>query len=223
MSLELKDVDVTIQNSPILRKVSLTVGPGERVGLIGRNGAGKTTIMRTIAGLARPVSGEILFDGKPITALSPDRRAALGFGYMPEDRRLVPLLTVEENMLLPAWANSAIDGKYQLQKVYELMPELLEMKARKALQLSGGQQKLVALGRALIAGSRLLYLDEPFEGVAPALSERLTEVIASLQGQDLSILIAQSELNHANKLLDRECLIERGEIIRTSEAQAAAS
>lgn len=213
MSLELQAIDVTIQNSPILRKVSLTVGPGARIGLIGRNGAGKTTIMRTIAGLAKPVSGEVLFDGRPITGLSPDQRAALGFGYMPEDRRLVPLLTVEENMLLPAWANKNIDAARELAKVYDLMPELIEMKARKALQLSGGQQKLVALGRALIAGSRLLFLDEPFEGVAPALSERLTEVIASLQDERLSILIAQSELNHANKLLSGEYLIERGEIV----------
>ncbi|MGH1360304.1 MAG: ABC transporter ATP-binding protein [Burkholderiaceae bacterium] len=221
MSLELKQISVTIQSSPILRSINLSVGPGQRVGLIGRNGAGKTTVMRTIAGLARPVAGEILFDGQPINKLSPDQRAGLGFGYMPEDRRLVPLLSVEENMLLPSWANKSIDGATRIKMVYELMPELVEMKARKALQLSGGQQKLVALGRALIAGSRLLYLDEPFEGVAPALSRRLTEVIASLQDQKLSILIAQSELNHANKLLDQECLIERGEIIRTTDVGAA--
>ena len=169
----------------------------------------------SVTSQAKPVSGEVLFDGKPITTLSPDQRAALGFGYMPEDRRLVPLLTVEENMLLPAWANKNIDAAHELSKVYDLMPELIEMKARKALQLSGGQQKLVALGRALIAGSRLLFLDEPFEGVAPALSERLTEVIASLQDDKLSILIAQSELNHANKLLSGEYLIERGEIVTT--------
>lgn len=212
MSLELKKINVTIQSSPILRSIDLTVGPGERVGLIGRNGAGKTTTMRTIAGLAKPVSGEVMFDGKSITAMSPDERALLGFGYMPEDRRLVPLLTVEENMLLPAWVNKNIDGPVRLKLVYDLMPELTPMKSRKALQLSGGQQKLVALGRALVAGSRLLFLDEPFEGVAPALSERITEVIASLQDEKLSILIAQSELNHANKLLDRECVIERGEI-----------
>ncbi|MFK7965573.1 MAG: ABC transporter ATP-binding protein [Burkholderiaceae bacterium] len=212
MSLELKKINVTIQASPILRSIDLKVGPGERVGLIGRNGAGKTTTMRTIAGLAHPVSGEVLFDGQPITSMPSDERAQLGFGYMPEDRRLVPLLTVEENMLLPAWVNKAIDGPARLKIVYDLMPELTPMKGRKALQLSGGQQKLVALGRALVAGSRLLFLDEPFEGVAPALSERITQVIASLQDEKLSILIAQSELNHANKLLDRECVIERGEI-----------
>ncbi len=214
--LVLTQVEVTIQSSPILRSVDLQVAPGERVGLIGRNGAGKTTLMRTIAGLARPIRGDITFDGKSILGLSPDKRAALGFGFMPEDRRLVPLLTVEENIALPGWANRAIDLDKGLRFVYDLMPELHLMRERKALQLSGGQQKLVALGRALIAGSRLLYLDEPFEGVAPALSQRLSEVIASLQGERMGILIAQSELNHASRMLDRECLIERGEIVRTT-------
>lgn len=216
MTLQLRGVEVSIQASPILRGIDLEVAPGERVGLIGRNGAGKTTIMRTIAGLARLAAGDVLFEGKSIKAMSPDQRAALGFGYMPEDRRLVPLLTVEENMSLPAWANSGIALDRQLGMVYELMPELKAMRGRKALQLSGGQQKLVALGRALVAGSKLLYLDEPFEGVAPALSERLAQVIGSLQGGRLAILIAQSELTHANSLLDRECLIERGAIVTDS-------
>lgn len=211
--LELTGVQVTIQSSPILRGIDLEIGRGQRVGLIGRNGAGKTTVMRSIVGLARLAAGDIRFDGHSLLALSPDRRASLGIGYMPEDRRLVPLLTVEENMLLPAWANPGIDGDRGLAFVYELMPELREMRGRKALQLSGGQQKMVALGRALIAGSRLLLLDEPFEGVAPALSQRISEVIASLQTEGLAILIAQSELNHASRLLDRECRIERGEIV----------
>lgn len=216
MSLVMKNIEVTIQSSPILRGINLEVASGERVGLIGRNGAGKTTVMRTIAGLAHPVGGQILFDGSDITRLRPDQRAALGFGYMPEDRRLVPLLTVEENMLLPAWVNKQIDADKGLAFVYELMPELTEMKSRKALQLSGGQQKLVALGRALMAGSRLLFLDEPFEGVAPALSQRISDVIARLQGEGMAVLIAQSELNHASRLLDRECQIERGEILNTN-------
>lgn len=220
MSLVLRSVEVTIQSSPILRGIDLEVAPGERVGLIGRNGAGKTTVMRTIAGLARLSRGELLFDGQSIAGLSPDQRTALGFGYMPEDRRLIPLLTVQENMLLPAWVNKSIDADKGLGFVYDLMPELREMRDRKALQLSGGQQKLVALGRALIVGSRLLYLDEPFEGVAPALSQRLSEVIASLQGEKMAILIAQSELNHSSKILDRECLIERGTIVRSTNAAA---
>ena len=216
MSLKLENVEVSIQAAPILRGVSLEVGTGERMGLVGRNGAGKTTVMRTITGLASMSSGKVFWHGDDITAMPPRDRARLGFGYMPEDRRLVPDLTVEENMLLPAWVNDDIDGAKGLEFVYDLMPELTKMASRKALLLSGGQQKMVPLGRALIAGRKLLLLDEPFEGVAPALAKRISEVITSLKGEGLSVLIAQSELSHSLDLLQRESVIERGEIIRVN-------
>ncbi|MBR9652681.1 ABC transporter ATP-binding protein [Thalassovita aquimarina] len=217
MSLKLENVEVSIQAAPILRGVTLELNTGERAGLIGRNGAGKTTIMRTITGLASMSGGKVIWNGQDISAMPARDRARLGFGYMPEDRRLVPELTVEENMLLPAWVNAEIDGKAGLDFVYGLMPELTDMAGRKALLLSGGQQKLVALGRALIAGRRLLLLDEPFEGVAPALAKRISEVIASLKGEGLSVLIAQSELSHSSELLECEHLIERGEITRRNQ------
>ena len=216
MTLKLENVEVSIQAAPILRGVSLEVGTGERMGLVGRNGAGKTTVMRTITGLANMAAGRVLWNGEDISNMPPRQRAELGFGYMPEDRRLVPDLTVEENMLLPAWVNKDIDGEKGLAFVYDLMPELTEMSSRKALLLSGGQQKMVALGRALIAGRKLLLLDEPFEGVAPALAKRISEVITSLKGEGLSVLIAQSELSHSIDLLQRESVIERGEIIRVN-------
>lgn len=216
MTLKLENVEVSIQAAPILRGVSLEVGTGERMGLVGRNGAGKTTVMRTITGLATMSGGRVLWNGDDISAMPPRERATLGFGYMPEDRRLVPDLTVEENMLLPAWVNKDIDGAKGLAFVYDLMPELTEMASRKALLLSGGQQKMVALGRALIAGRRLLLLDEPFEGVAPALAKRISEVIKSLKSEGMSVLIAQSELSHSMDLLQRESVIERGEIIRVN-------
>ena len=212
MRLALAAISVEIARAPILRALSLEIPEGALISLVGRNGAGKTTTMRTIMGLTRPKSGAIRFDGQDVTSMPAYRRPALGIGYMPEDRRLVPQLTVEENMLLPAWANGEIDSMRQLKFVYELMPELAEMKSRKALLLSGGQQKMAALGRALVAGSRLLLLDEPFEGVAPALAQRLAEVIASLRDEAHSILIAQSELSHVMSLSDREYLIERGQI-----------
>jgi len=216
MTLKLENVEVTIQAAPILRGVSLEVAAGERMGLVGRNGAGKTTVMRTITGLTTLAGGKVFWKGEDISVMEPRDRAQLGFGYMPEDRRLIPDLTVEENMLLPAWVNDAIDGPKGLSFIYDLMPELTQMSARKALLLSGGQQKMVALGRALIAGKQLLLLDEPFEGVAPALAMRISDVITSLKGEGLSVLIAQSELSHSVDLLQRESVIERGEIIKVN-------
>jgi branched-chain amino acid transport system ATP-binding protein len=199
---------VKLQAVEVLRGVSLTVQSGEMVGLVGRNGAGKTTTLRAVMGLVGANAGHISFAGQSLIALPTYRRAALGIGYMPEDRRLVPQLTVEENILLPSWATRAPDSR--LDHAYGLMPEVAAMRQRKALALSGGQQKLVALARALMIGTRLLLLDEPFEGVAPALSRRLAEVIGMLRGKDVAVLIAQSDLNHSVRLLDREYLIERG-------------
>jgi branched-chain amino acid transport system ATP-binding protein len=208
--LEIERLKVAIQSVEVLRGISLTVKPGEMVGLVGRNGAGKTTSLRAVMGLVALTAGTIRFAGTPLTDHPTHERARFGIGYMPEDRRLVPQLSVEENILLPSWATRDVDGKRRLERVYALMPEVAVMRGRKAQLLSGGQQKLVALARALMPGTRLLLLDEPFEGVAPALSQRLAEVIAALRGQDLAVLLAQSDLNHTVKLLDREYVIERG-------------
>src|SRR5438874_2156567 len=160
--------------------------------------------------------GRILADGDPHDVLKDAevRRyvtgAALGIGYMPEDRGLVPQLTVEENILLPLWVTSHLDRKARLDFVYEVIGEVAEMRHRKALLLSGGQQKLVALGRALGIGTKCLLLDEPFEGIAPALAERLSEVLASLKRKDLTFLMSQSDMNHSHGLIDVEFTIERG-------------
>lgn len=213
MTLLIDKIDVKIQSMPILRGLSLEVKEGEIVGLVGRNGAGKTTTMRTIMGMTKLTDGSISILGNDISHMAAHLRPALGIGYMPEDRRLVPELTVEENMLLPSWVNRELNATKTLTFIYDLMPELVDMRQRKAMLLSGGQQKLVALGRALMAGTKLLLLDEPFEGVAPALAQRLTEVILSLKQEKRSALIAQSELSHSTLLLDREYTIERGEII----------
>ena len=180
------------------------------VGLVGRNGAGKTTLIRTLMGHLKPSQGRISFDGHDLCSLPPHARAALGIGYMPEDRGLVPELTVEENILVPVWASKSLVEAERLALVYRVLPELREMRARRALLLSGGQQKLVALARALAVGTRLLLLDEPFEGVAPVLSKRLGEVIAGLKGSATSVLMAQSDLNHARRIVDTEVVIERG-------------
>ena len=208
--LKIDALHVSIGSVQVLRGLSLTVGAGRMVGLVGRNGAGKTTLMRSVMGHLQPSQGRIVFDGQDLAALPRHRRAALGIGYMPEDRGLVPELTVEENILVPVWASKGLRQDDRLALVYRVLPELREMRERRALLLSGGQQKLVALARALAVGTRLLLLDEPFEGVAPALSQRLAEVISGLKGAQMAVLISQSDLNHSRDLVDSEVVIERG-------------
>jgi branched-chain amino acid transport system ATP-binding protein len=216
--LKIEGIHVAIQSVVALRGISLTVADGTMVGLVGRNGAGKTTLMRTLMGHLTPKQGRIEFDGQDLAALPRHARAALGIGYMPEDRGLVPELTVEENILVPVWVNRALQVDERLALVYGVLPELTEMRERRALLLSGGQQKLVALARALAVGTRLLLLDEPFEGVAPALSRRLADVIAGLKGRQVAVLISQSDLNHSRSLLDAEFVIERGANVAAAAA-----
>jgi branched-chain amino acid transport system ATP-binding protein len=210
--LHISQLDVSIQAVSILRNVNLDVPSGKFVGLIGRNGAGKTTLMRSVMGLLAPRSGGIEFDGLALTQTPTHLRARRGIGYMPEDRRLVPNLSVEENVLIPAWAAAINDPLARLQTIYRMIPEVQQFAQRKALQLSGGQQKLVALARALMCGSKLLLLDEPFEGVAPVLARRLAEVISGLKQQGLSMILSESDLSHSGDMLDKVYTIDRGEV-----------
>lgn len=214
--LRLENVSVSIGPVAILRGVSLGVGAGEFAGLIGRNGAGKTTLLRTVMGLLPVAGGSLSYEERPLAELPTHRRISLGMGYMPEDRRLVPALSVEENVLLPAWSARFADTASRLQRVYDAIPEVFELRARKALHLSGGQQKLVALARAMMAGSRLLLLDEPFEGVAPVLARRLAQVIAGLRRTGVSAILSESSLAHAHGLLDRVFTIDRGAVAALS-------
>jgi branched-chain amino acid transport system ATP-binding protein len=210
--LEVREASLAIDGTPILRDVRLAVPTGCMVGLVGRNGAGKTTTLRAMMGLLNPQTGQIFFDGVEITGLKPDKRAQLGIGYMPEDRKLVPELTVRENMLIPAWAMKAADADPRAAWVVSLIPELEPLMERRAPQLSGGQQKLAALGRALMIGRRVLLLDEPSEGVAPALAQRISQILAKLKDEGLSVLIAESNDHHVSHLLDDVFAIERGEV-----------
>ena len=210
MTLKIEALNVSIDRMPILRDVVMEVPEDAMVGLIGRNGAGKTTLMRSIMGLLPVDSGAVRIHGEDMTAVPGYRRAGLGVSYLPEDRRLIPELTVEENILMPAWANGLKDAAQRLQWIYGLMPEVRDFRDRRALQLSGGQQKLVALARALMPGRRLLLLDEPFEGVAPVLSRRLTQVIGELRQEGLSVVLSESDDVHSADLVDRSYRIERG-------------
>ena len=211
--LTISELDVSIGATPILRGINLTVPTGNMCGLIGRNGAGKTTFMRAVMGALDAKRGRIEFDGVDLTTTDAYRRAHMGIGFMPEDRRLVPELTAEENILLPVWATGAEDSEQRLKWIYGLMPEVEEFRARGATELSGGQQKFVAFARALMCGTKLLMLDEPSEGIAPIFARRMVEILANLKEEGESVLVAESNDVHIARLLDETFVIERGSIV----------
>jgi branched-chain amino acid transport system ATP-binding protein len=212
--LRVDAITVAINAVTILRRLTLSVESGTIMGLVGRNGAGKTTTLRSIIGLARTSAGSIDLDGSALVNVSPHLRARLGIGYLPEDRRLVGPLSVRDNLLIPAEASSAADCDERLRRIDELIPELREWGGRKAVTLSGGQQKLVALARAFVNGRKLLLLDEPFEGVSTALSRRLAQTIKAFQqAEGVSVLVAESDYKRAAMLTQMAYVIERGEVI----------
>ena len=208
---QVHQLNLSIQRVPILRDVSLEIETGSICGLIGRNGAGKTSLMRSIMGVVPIEGGEISFQNEALHQRKAHERAALGIGYLPEDRRLIADFTVEENIMVSLWATNNPD-RSRLEWVYELMPEISRFADRKALTLSGGQQKLVALARALVSGNNLLLLDEPFEGVAPVLANRLMEVIQSLKSENLTVLISESDYTHSKSVVNKVYSIVRGQI-----------
>jgi branched-chain amino acid transport system ATP-binding protein len=210
---------VSIRGFPILRGVTLAVPEGSLVGLVGRNGAGKTTTMKGLLGLVPVTGGRIALDGTDLRTVPAHRRAPLGIGYMPEDRRLIGALTVEDNILMPAWATGRTDERQRLQYIYDIMPDVPPLAARRASMLSGGQQKMAALARAVMSGTKLLLLDEAFEGLSPASGEKFARTIEALQREGLAILIAESD----DKRLDFVSTIytiERGEVVDPSGGAA---
>jgi branched-chain amino acid transport system ATP-binding protein len=194
--LELHNVDVLYGRVQALRGVSLTVGDGEIVALIGSNGAGKTTTLRTISGLVRPAKGEILLRGEPIHALGAEKIARMGVGHAPEGRRLFGRMTVRENLDMGAYSRNDRAGiKADFERVYELFPRIKERSGQLAGSLSGGEQQMVAIGRALMAHPSLLLLDEPSLGLAPIIVDALFAVIREInQGGTTVLLIEQNAL-----------------------------
>ena len=210
--INFKNISFSIGGVPLFEDTSAFVPTGHKVGIVGRNGAGKTTLLKTIMGILKTKSGQIDFDDNELTSLPSEIRANMFIGYMPEDRRLIPSMTSEENIMIPVWAVNIDDWEKRLKWIYKIIPEANELKDRPSTSLSGGQQKLIALSRALMVGKKLLLLDEPTEGIAPALTRRIIEILNNLKKEGVTTLVAESNASHYDKMLDRTFIIERGEI-----------
>ncbi|MDR3467579.1 MAG: ATP-binding cassette domain-containing protein [Xanthobacteraceae bacterium] len=214
--LRLDEVTVEIAGVTVLRKVSLRVPPGGRIALIGRNGAGKTTTLRALMGLLPARHGTLAIDGRDCRDMPAHRRAALGVGYAPEERRLFGSFSVRQNILLPAEVLGLPEAEItrRVETMFDLLPELRELAPRRAAGLSGGQGKMVALGRAIMVGTRAILLDEPFQGLAPALALRYAEALLQLKSAlpDVAILITESSPELLKPLVESTYVIERGEI-----------
>ena len=212
--LSVASLVVDIDRSPILRGVSLQVAAGEIVYLVGRNGASKSTTFRTIMGQRTPNSGSIEFMGRSIVGRRPFEIARLGVGFAPEESEVFGDLTVAENIQLPTWTRRTDTSAQQREALaYRVFPKLERYRQRGGLQLSGGERKMVSIARALALDPKLLLLDEPTEGLSPAIVPSITEGIASIRQLGHSILIAESNVHHVPDFADRLYVIERGEII----------
>jgi branched-chain amino acid transport system ATP-binding protein len=212
--LVLRDVDVYIEASHILRSVSLDAMAGELVCLVGRNGAGKTTTLRTVMGYRRPAAGTITLDGATIVGLPTHAIVARGVGYAPEESGVFGDLTVGENIELATWTRAGTrTAADRVARAYEIFPRLQRLAARGGMQLSGGERKMLSIARALALDPALLLLDEPFEGLAPAVVLQLAEAIAAIARLGLAIVLAESNIHHVPTYATRLYVIERGEIV----------
>ena len=212
--LSVDGIDVYIQASHILREVSLDVGEREVVCLVGRNGAGKTTTLRTIMGYLRPRAGRVAFRGTEIHGRPTHEIARLGLGWAPEDSGIFPDLTVAENVEIATWTRpGGRPGAERVELAYRVFPILRQYARRKGPQMSGGERKMLSIARALALDPDVLLLDEPFEGLSPAIIPRVSAGIAEITELGRSILIAESNIHHVPEFAARLYVIERGEII----------
>lgn len=219
--LSVENLVVDIDGSPILRRISLEVAAGELVCLVGRNGAGKSTTFRTIMGQRRPVSGSITLEGRDLTQLSPFAIARLGIGFAPEESEVFGDLSVAENILLPTWTRQTSRSADEREALaYRVFPRLERYRARGGQQLSGGERKMVSIARALALDPKLLLLDEPTEGLSPAIVPSIVEGIASIRQLGHAVLIAESNMHHVPDFADRLYVIERGEVLYSGKPES---
>ena len=218
--LEVKSLNAYYRSVQVLHDISISVGAGELVGLVGANAAGKTSLMFSLAGLRTRCSGEIVLAGEPIQSLPPQERTPRGLVLVPERRRLFPFMTVLENLELGAYATSARRlAQDTIEEVFALLPVLSERRQQIAGSLSGGEQQMVALGRALMAKPRVLLLDEPTEGLAPIYVKLLFDLIVRLRETGLSVLIVEQNVQHVLRTVDRAYVLENGRIVLTGKGR----
>jgi urea transport system ATP-binding protein len=219
--LTVDKLQVAYGETLILRGVDLKIGPGQLVCLMGRNGVGKTTLLKSMMGLLRPLSGSVMFEDRDITRLRPDQRARAGIGYVPQGREIFPQLTVLENLKIGMLANP---NKLRTvpEHIYEYFPMLKTMLDRPGGLLSGGQQQQLAIARALVADPKLLILDEPTEGIQPSIISLIGEVLKALKNQGkLSVLLVEQYIEFAMHLADRYYVMEKGAIVMQGDSAAA--
>jgi len=212
MMLEVRDLHASYDLSQILFGVGLEVHEGEAVCILGRNGVGKTTTLRSIVGLTPPHQGRVLFDGTDITGWPPYRVSRRGIGFVPQDRRIFADLSVRENLEVARRALATNKPAWTVERIYAAFPILAELDRRRAGYLSGGEQQMLAVSRALMGNPRLLILDEPSEGLAPLIVEALADQIAVLKEEGMTILMAEQNLALALALADHLCILDKGSV-----------
>jgi branched-chain amino acid transport system ATP-binding protein len=218
--LEFRSVNTFYGRIPILKDVNYTIGAGEIVCLLGGNASGKSTTMKTILGIVKPASGEVLFEGKVINNLRTAERIKRGIATVPENRRLFPHLTVLENLEMGAYTRSDAAGIAEdLEKVYSIYPRVYERRAQRAGTLSGGEQQMVAFGRALMSRPKLIIMDEPSMGLAPALVDQSFDTIAEINRQGVAIFVVEQNANAALSIADRGYVLQNGRVVMHGQAR----
>jgi branched-chain amino acid transport system ATP-binding protein len=208
--LQVSNLNAWYGESHVLHGVDMTVGEGETITILGRNGVGKTTTLRTIMGIIRERKGEIRFDSKDMLSVPLHRIAHAGLGFVPEERGIFSTLTVEENLMLPP---VVAQGGMSIQEIYDLFPNLEERRSSPGTKLSGGEQQMLAIARILRTGVRLLILDEPTEGLAPVIVQRIGEVLKKLKERGMTVLLVEQNFRFASRVADRFYLMEHGRMV----------
>ena len=217
--LELKDVNAGYGTFQALFDISLEVNAGEAVAVIGPNGAGKTTLMRVISGMTAPFSGDLKMEKQSLTTIPPHQIVELGIAHVPENRRLFPGMTVEDNLKLGAFAKTARgDSKKSLDFVYELFPRMKERRNQLAGTMSGGEQQMCAIGRAIMSGPKLLLMDEPSAGLAPVVVQQVFGLVRRIREEGYTVLIVEQNVQQVLKVVDRAYLLEAGQLIDSGKS-----